>query len=166
MTSAALPKKLWDRTTGSIDPEVARAWEAYDIRLKLERNWQSLAPQLRGKLHVATGELDTFYLEGAVERLAESLRQLGSDAEIEVLPGRDHGGVLSGERLAKIRRQMSEAYLQHHKSSGCGAPSRSGSVPTRICVGWDSVPTGFGNGAPTCEDARGSQMAPCRYISK
>ncbi len=28
-----LPRKLWNRDTGVIDPEVAKAWEAYDIRL-------------------------------------------------------------------------------------------------------------------------------------
>ena len=60
------PRKLWDRSTGAIDPEVAKAWEAYDIRLVLERNWPTLGPKLKGKLHVITGDLDTFYLEGAV----------------------------------------------------------------------------------------------------
>ncbi len=60
------PRRLWDRADGAIDPEVARAWEAYDIRLVLERNWPTLGPKLAGKLHVVTGDLDTFYLEGAV----------------------------------------------------------------------------------------------------
>ena len=47
----------------SIDPEVAQAWEKYDIRLQLERNWKTLEPHLRGKLHITVGSLDTFYLE-------------------------------------------------------------------------------------------------------
>jgi pimeloyl-ACP methyl ester carboxylesterase len=104
------PRKLWDRTTGAIDAEVARAWEAYDIRLVLERNWPRLGPKLKGKLHVITGGLDTFYLEGAVERLKESLARLGSDAVVEIIPGKDHGTVLdramadriSGEMRAKV----------------------------------------------------------------
>ena len=53
----------------AIDPEVAKAWEAYDIRLVLERNWPVLGPRLKGKIHVITGGLDTFYLEGAVKLL-------------------------------------------------------------------------------------------------
>ena len=85
------PRKLWDRATGAIDPEVAKAWEAYDIRLVLERNWPTLGPKLKGKLHVITGDLDTFYLEGAVKLLKESLAKLGSDAVVEIIPGRDHG---------------------------------------------------------------------------
>lgn len=109
-----LPKKLWHRTTGRIDPAVAKAWEQYDIRLQLERNWQALEPKLRGKLHVTTGGLDTFYLEGAVKQLAATLTQLGSDAEISVIPGKDHGNLLTPELLRKMRRQMSEAFLRHH----------------------------------------------------
>jgi acetyl esterase/lipase len=105
-----LPRRLWDRASGQIDPEVAKAWQAYDIRLKIERNWQALAPKLRGKLHITTGGLDTFYLEGAVERLADSLRQLGSDAQITFVPGADHTTVLTPDYFRQARQQMSAAY--------------------------------------------------------
>ena len=105
-----LPRKLWDRQTGRVDPDVAKAWEAYDIRLKIERNWRELEPKLRGKLHIVTGSLDTFYLEGAVRKLGETLRQLGSDAEVTIVEGADHGSVLSPDVVNGIRRQMSETY--------------------------------------------------------
>src|SRR5262249_28415125 len=36
------PRRLWDRATGAVDPEVARAWQRYDIRLILERSWKTL----------------------------------------------------------------------------------------------------------------------------
>lgn len=108
------PRKLWDRQTGKIDPEVARAWEAYDIRLKLERNWEQLGPKLEGKLHVTTGSLDTFYLDGAVAQLAESLERLGSDAEVTILAGESHSSLLTPELYRKMRRQMTAAYLKHH----------------------------------------------------
>jgi hypothetical protein len=104
-----LPRKLWDRTTGRIDLQVARAWEKYDIRLQLERNWQTLEPRLRGKLHVTVGTLDTFYLDGAVLRLADSLKRLGSDAEIIIVPGADHGSILTAEYFHRVRRQMTAA---------------------------------------------------------
>jgi S-formylglutathione hydrolase FrmB len=109
-----LPRRLWDRATGRIDPEVARAWQKYDIRLILEENWETLGPKLEDKLHIVVGELDTFYLEGAVRSLAEVLERLGSDAQIEILPGKNHGTVLSEEQREKRRRQMSEAFLKHH----------------------------------------------------
>jgi pimeloyl-ACP methyl ester carboxylesterase len=103
------PRRLWNRSTGAIDPGVARAWEAYDIRLVLERNWPALGPKLKGKLHVITGGLDTFYLEGAVKRLKESLTKLGSDAVVEIVPNRDHGTVLDAELAQRLDREMKAA---------------------------------------------------------
>jgi pimeloyl-ACP methyl ester carboxylesterase len=103
------PRKLWNRETGAIDAETAKAWEAYDIRLVLERNWPKLAPKLAGKLHVITGGVDTFYLEGAVQLLKESLAKLKSDAVIEIVPGRDHGTVLDRNLAKRIDQEMTAA---------------------------------------------------------
>lgn len=114
LDKADLPLRMWDRTSGRVDPAIAKAWEAYDIRLKLERNWDELGPKLQGKLHVLAGEFDTFYLEGAVRRLAASLKALGSDAEVAVVAGKDHGSLLSPELVRQIRRQMSAAFLERH----------------------------------------------------
>jgi hypothetical protein len=103
------PRKLWDRTTGTIDAETAKTWERYDIRIVLERNWKTLAPKLTGKLHVWTGGEDTFYLEGAVIRLKESLARLGSDAVIEIHPGRNHG--LRDKAVRdRIAREMADRF--------------------------------------------------------
>ena len=104
-----LPAKLWDRATGAIDPTVAKAWEAYDIRLVLERNWPALGPKLAGKLHVITGSLDTFYLEGAVEKLKASLETLGSDADVEIIEGKNHSDILDRGLAERIDRQMRAA---------------------------------------------------------
>ncbi len=65
------PRQLWDRKTGEIDSEIANAWEKYDIRLVLERNWKTLGPKLAGKIHVYMGDEDTFYLDGATRLLEE-----------------------------------------------------------------------------------------------
>jgi pimeloyl-ACP methyl ester carboxylesterase len=103
------PRKLWDRATGTIDAKVAKTWERYDIRIILEKNWKTLSPKLAGKLHVWTGAVDTFYLEGAVIRLKESLAKLGSDAVVEIFPGRDHG--LRDKAIRdRIAREMAERY--------------------------------------------------------
>lgn len=107
------PRRLWDRKTGRIDPVTARAWEKYDIDLVLERNWQTLGPKLRGKLHVITGDLDTFYLEGAVKRLKQTLTKVGSDAEIEIVPGKDHGTVLTPALQDRIGKEMMESFKKN-----------------------------------------------------
>lgn len=103
------PVKLWDRKTGAIDPATAKAWEAYDIRLVLERNWPTLGPKLAKKLHVVTGSLDTFYLEGAVEKLKASLGKLGSDADVEIIAGKNHSDILDPGLAERIDRQMNAA---------------------------------------------------------
>jgi hypothetical protein len=111
------PRRLWDRTTGTIDAEIAKAWEPYDIRLKLERNWSTLGPKLAGKLHVYTGDVDTFYLDGAARLLQKSLRDLGSDAVVEMFPGRDHGTIGSAVR-DRIRQEMATAYQKWVRETG------------------------------------------------
>lgn len=92
------PKRLFDRATGAVDTEVARSWEPFDIRLVLERNWATLGPKLAGRVHVYAGSMDSFYLEGAVRLLAESLDGLGSDAEVVMVEGMGHSTYPAGVR--------------------------------------------------------------------
>ncbi|MGK2926616.1 MAG: hypothetical protein ACSLE2_13450 [Lysobacterales bacterium] len=61
------PKRLWDKESGVIDPEVAAYWsENYDLRHILERDWTTLGPKLEGKLHIYVGDMDNWYLNNAV----------------------------------------------------------------------------------------------------
>jgi S-formylglutathione hydrolase FrmB len=99
------PMKLWDRTTGAVDNAVALAWQKYDIGLILRKNWKVLGPKLTGKIHVYMGNMDTFYLDGAVRLLQKDLKDLGSDAVVEMLPG-DHATVMTHELEQRIDREM------------------------------------------------------------
>ncbi len=56
------------------------------------------------------GELDSFYLEGATRLLGERLEALGSDAVVEIFPGRDHGTILSRDIRERIAREMAAAF--------------------------------------------------------
>lgn len=108
------PRQLWNRQTGELEPEVAQAWENYDIRMLLERNWPALGPRLEGKIHIYMGDADTFYLEGATLLLKESLVRLGSDAVVVIEPGKDHGSLLTPELRQQIRLGMAETFLKSH----------------------------------------------------
>ncbi len=108
------PQRLWDRTSGQIQPAVAKAWEKYDIRRLLERHWATLGPQLAGKLHIVMGELDTFYLDGATRKLGDSLQALGSDATVEIVPGKGHGNLRTAELVQRFQREMTQQFLQHN----------------------------------------------------
>jgi len=70
------PKRLWHKMTGEIDHSVAEYWkENYDLRYYLEKNWAWVGPKLKGKLHVYTGSMDSFYLNDAVVLLEEFLEK-------------------------------------------------------------------------------------------
>lgn len=111
------PAKMWDRETGKVNPKVVQAWKKYDIQLILRNRWKDLSPKLKGKLHILMGTEDTFYLEGATRLLRDSLRELGSDAEVNLVPG-SHGSVLTREYFAGRTRQMEELFRQHFNLDG------------------------------------------------
>ena len=61
------PKPIWDKYSGEIDHEVALYWrENYDLRYIMERDWPTLGPKLKGKLHIYCGDMDNYYLNNAV----------------------------------------------------------------------------------------------------
>jgi S-formylglutathione hydrolase FrmB len=110
------PVRVWDRNSGAIDAVKGSEWKKYDIRLILERRWSELGPKLAGKLHVFQGELDTFYLDGATRLLKESLTALHSDAVVEMLPGKSHFDLITPDLSARMRREIVESYLKHHRA--------------------------------------------------
>jgi dienelactone hydrolase len=91
---------------------VAKAWERYDIRLVLERNWKALGPKLAGKLHAFTGTEDTFYLDGPARLLKDALAGLKSDAVVELVPKKHHGNLVD----AAMRKRMNEEMAAAHRA--------------------------------------------------
>jgi hypothetical protein len=70
------PKRIWDKRTGVIDPEVAAYWrENYDLSYILRRDWNhGLGPKLQGKLFIYVGDMDNYYLNNAVYLTEEFLK--------------------------------------------------------------------------------------------
>ncbi len=81
------PKPIWDPVTGAIDHAVAAYWrEHYDLRHILERDWATLGPKVRGKLHIYVGDMDSWHLNNAVYLMEEFLKKATdppADAVIE-----------------------------------------------------------------------------------
>jgi hypothetical protein len=68
------PKQIWDPKTGVIDSSVASYWkEHYDLNHIMQRDWPTLGPKLVGKLHIAVGDMDTWYLNNAVHFVQDFL---------------------------------------------------------------------------------------------
>ena len=88
------PKPVYDKLTGVIDPAVVSYWhDHYDLTAILARDWATLGPKLEGKLHLAVGDGDTWFLNNAVHRLQKTLedtRNPHSDATFDYGPGMPH----------------------------------------------------------------------------
>ncbi|HMK38463.1 MAG TPA: hypothetical protein VK569_03925, partial [Bacteroidota bacterium] len=67
------PVPLWDGKTGKIDHTVAEHWKKYDLRMVLEKNWKTLGPRLRNKIHIWVGDADDYFLNNAVHLLDDFL---------------------------------------------------------------------------------------------
>jgi hypothetical protein len=88
------PKPIWDKRTGKIDHDVARYWrDNYDLGWMLRRDWATLGPKVRGKLHIYVGEADNYFLNNAVYLVEETLTSLTNpspDAEVDYEPRAEH----------------------------------------------------------------------------
>lgn len=85
------PAYMFDRDTGSVSPTVIAYWrENYDLSHRIERDWPRLKRDLDGKVHVAIGTADSYYLDGSVHRLEAAFRRVGGRAEFTFVPNATH----------------------------------------------------------------------------
>ncbi len=102
------PQPLFDRATGVIDPEVAKAWEKYDIAEILRKNATRLRPLLQNKIHLTVGTADTFHLDKPARLLEQTMKQLGIKATFTYLPGRSHFDLYKNGLEQQIGHEMEE----------------------------------------------------------
>ena len=82
--SDGYPQPIFDKETGVIDHKTAEYWkEHYDLNAILQRDWTTLGPKVRGKIHLYVGSDDTYMLNNAVYLMEDFLKTTGT-------PG--HGG--------------------------------------------------------------------------
>jgi hypothetical protein len=69
------PQKIFNKQTGEIDHRVAQYWrDHYDLSHILARDWATLGPKLRGKIHIYVGSADTYFLNDAVYYIEDFLK--------------------------------------------------------------------------------------------
>lgn len=88
------PKQIIDKVTGEIDHDVAAYWrDHYDLNFILQRDWATLGPKLRGKLHIYCGSEDTYFLNDAVYLLEDFLKSTTNppyEGEVKYGPRAEH----------------------------------------------------------------------------
>jgi len=82
------PKRIWDKSSGVIDPAVAAYWrDNYDLSYILQRDWnKGLGRKLQGKIHLYVGDMDNYYLNDAVylvEDFLKSTKDPHYDGEVD-----------------------------------------------------------------------------------
>jgi hypothetical protein len=100
------PVPLWDPKSGRIDNAEAEHWKRYDLRRILESNWSTLGPRLRGKLHIAVGEADDYFLNNAVHRLDAFLSRAQPPYEGSISYGPGQGHCWLGLSQSQLMREM------------------------------------------------------------
>jgi hypothetical protein len=82
------PQPIFDKRTGVIDPAVAAYWrEHFDLSHIIARDWATLGPKLRGKIHLYVGSGDNYYLTDSVYFAQERLESLQPPYEGSVAYG-------------------------------------------------------------------------------
>jgi hypothetical protein len=104
-----LPKPLWDGKTGKIDRTVLEHWKKYDLRLVLQKNWPTLAPKLKGKIHIWVGEGDDYFLNNAVHLLDDFLSEAKPAYEGTIIYGPGRGHSWRGLSDKKLMEDMAAA---------------------------------------------------------
>jgi hypothetical protein len=88
------PVPIFDKATGEIDHKVAAYWhDHYDLDAILMRDWATLGPELRGKLHLYVGSDDTYFLNNAVYRMEDFLKSTTNppyEGEVAYGPRAEH----------------------------------------------------------------------------
>jgi photosystem II stability/assembly factor-like uncharacterized protein len=124
------PVPLWDPKTGAINSRVVDHWKKYDLRMILEQNWKTLGPKLRGKIHIAVGEADNYYLNNAVHMLDEFFKTASPPADARVVYGPGRGHCWSNLSEAQMMREMAQAvehsnpHSQHWQEQKSGTTAR------------------------------------------
>jgi hypothetical protein len=108
------PMPLWDPQTGHIDRSVVEHWKTYDLRLVLERNWKTLGPKLRRKIHIWVGEADDFFLNNAVHRLEDFLAKADPPYGGTITYGPGEGHCWLGITEREMMEQMARAVGAGH----------------------------------------------------
>jgi hypothetical protein len=109
---------VFDPKTGIIDKRVVRQWAKFDITRQVTRQWEQYGPVVLNKVHLACGELDSYYLNRAVERFKDAVEKLNADQPhsgsgyVLIVEKADHGSIIP-MTFQRWNKEM-RAHLQAH----------------------------------------------------
>ena len=122
-TAAGHPQRLFDRRTGAIDPTVAEHWARFDIVRQVRRDPDGVGRTLAERARVLCGDLDSFYLNRAVERLRTAAEESAHDGDgyVLLIPDATHGSLLN-----KVFQRVNEEMRAYLRTQGFDRTGNSG----------------------------------------
>lgn len=111
------PKRIWNKETGAIDKAVADTWKKYDIHHILRTNWATLGPKVAHKLNIYVGDMDSYYLNDAVETLNEFLQKAENPTFTGEVQFQRRAPHCWGPRGAELLQKMT-AQIEKHAPPG------------------------------------------------
>ena len=116
------PRRLWNKETGVIDKSVAEQWKKYDMADILRKNWTVLGPKIADKIHVYVGDMDSYYLNDAVENLNAFWQKAGDPKEMGEIVFQRRAPHCWGPRAPELLEKMTK---QIDKYAPAGADTQS-----------------------------------------
>ena len=102
--SNGYPALIWNPLTGRINRKTALYWrDHYDLCHYLKTHWRTEGSELKGKIHLTVGTMDTYYLNNAVRMLQKFLaatRHPHVRGTFEYGPGQPHGWWGGGSKMS------------------------------------------------------------------
>lgn len=111
------PESICNTSTGVINQAVFEHWKKYDIASNLKNNWESLKPDLDGKVRVSVGTGDNFLLNYAVTLLEKQMKEMNANFQFGYYPG-DHFTVHTPEYRKDGDAFLKQKYLDWQAKGG------------------------------------------------
>src|SRR5262249_19107868 len=102
------PLRLWDRETGVIDHAVAEKWKKYDLLDIVRTNWKTLGPKIGHKLNLYVGDMDSYYLNDAVETFNAFWQKAGDPKEMGEIVFQRRAPHCWGPRAPELLEKMTK----------------------------------------------------------
>ena len=77
-----LPRPMFDPRSGAIDRAIVEAWASYDITRLVDSRWNELGPIVLNRVRLVCGDLDSYYLNRAVERFKAMVDRRKGDSAV------------------------------------------------------------------------------------
>lgn len=112
----SFPRPMFEPLTGAVDPEVVAQWARFDITRLVVSDWERYGPIVTGRVRLACGTQDSFYLDRAVARFRDAVARLagehGGPGYVWLVEGASHSSLERGAR-ARFNREMIEHLRLH-----------------------------------------------------